>query len=271
MNRDVKVPEEFILDCMNNKRINLIHVFIEMKLLLRKRPSVTGKELQDNLTKYFKKEYTYELLKKWRHQPFVDYCHVKDIYRLNKNVEKYYYENTFNPNIFNGLLKVPTTRLKYTGNKLTSFLFCELVYSNRERSYSREFLTKLTSLSKPTQIKAEKLFNVNVKPQFIMVDAKRISPGMTDRKLKFRIKEGNKVLIQHTNVFGYKNVLERVKVKQRLSGKQSHLYIHMKKNISRTDECVFRFTDTNKRKKFNILYPGGGFEYGYLIKENLHW
>jgi hypothetical protein len=248
----VKIPSEFILDCMKSKQINLVHVFIAHKVLSRTHLNIHRKEL----TTFLKTKYSYphinQMLKIWQNKPFVDYDNNNDTYRFKKNVEDYY-KNLYIPHNYKRVLKFSLNELTYTGNTLARFLYCEVMF-RYNCSMTREFITEITGLSKPTQIKAEKEFNVTVTPQYIEMNTKLYNFEKIARKC---LLIDNKHYLQHTNHYSYINQLGKVRKVKRENSKLRTIY---NKKIQDTVFCFVK--EMNGIKK---LVTGELYNHDYML------
>ena len=120
-NARIVLPKRFILDCMRNKQINMIHVYIAQLICSREHYNITSKELRDILKSKFSTQHISMLLKQWREQPFIHYDIENDTYRIERNVESYF-GDIYDEYGIEGGLKFNYKDLNYTGNTLTRFL-----------------------------------------------------------------------------------------------------------------------------------------------------
>jgi len=252
MNIKVKLPSLFVLDCMKKKEINLVQVFIAHKVLSRTHLNIHSSEIRDFLKDKYSRPHTYQLLNLWRAKHFIAYDETKDTYRFKKNVEDYYNE-IYTPHNYKRILKFSFDDLTYTGNKLARFLYCEIMF-RYNCSMTREFITEVTGLSKPTQIKAEKEFSVKAEPQFIEMDKKIYN---FEKIARMCLLIDNKHYLQHSNHYCYRNQLGKVRKVKRENSKPQTIY-----NTKRED-AVFCFV--REIEGIKKLFMGELFNRDYLL------
>lgn len=263
-NEIIKIPELFILDCIRTKRINMVQVFVSHKIVSRLHLNARGEELRVLLKEKYSPEQTSMLLKEWRNMPFIEYNVEKDTYKILHNVEKYYNSLGEYNHRYTGIKKFNISDLKYTGNTLTRFLYCEVMYGRGPISISRETITDITGLTRQTQRKAEQEFGVTVEAQDIEIDKKKINLNGVGRRLKTI--NGN-LYAQHTNCYEYQPVSHNVKDKHRLKHNCSKVYVAYKNKLMVAKDFILMFNwDTATGLK--CLKPGNSFNYDYLLKES---
>jgi hypothetical protein len=248
----VKLPSLFVLSCMKHKEINLVQVFIAHKVLSRTHFNIHRKEL----TEFLKDKYSYPhinlLLKQWQAKPFINYNEDRETYSFAKNVEEYYNQEYIEHD-YKKILKFSLEELPYTGNTLARFLYVEIMFRTN-CSMTREFITNITGLTKPTQIKAEKEFNVTVTPQFIEMKEKIYDFTKINRKC---LKIDNIHYLQHTNHYSYVNCLGKLKrVKRDICIRQS---------IYKAKPRDFVYCFDRATKGIKTLFTGELFNRDYIL------
>lgn len=248
-----------VLDFIRNRNINLFIIASYHLWLSRKHYKITRKEFIKSLkiNTDLSSSHITKLLSEWKAKPYILYEKETDTFSIKECYESYYDRNPVVEN-FNQSLIYSLCEIKYTGNKLRNFLYCEIMHRPGIHSISRDTIYKVTKLSKETQKNAEIEFGVNKEQQFVELkelDFKKDNK-LVNHYIKKSDKKDNIFYAQQVNVYSYKNLTGRTRAGQRGKVYQhQHKFIPVNFSDGYDNQAVFVYTNEYIKANEKVLYP----------------